>query len=220
MSDELSKLKTQVEELQQLVKKQNLLISKTGQSVLELQVAKQKSDVEDFDSQYTGFNKKGKSGSAVHDDTTNFATNEDLVQLVGELQGQLESIEERSIRRLVNSTKVDKKDYLAPLPNSDGETPKTTEGFFPRSLGDFETVSDVDLFRLAKFYELLAPSLKEQEKFDDYLEGKLDNFHVGDLPEADIKKELENFSPDQLIETFNDVARFLGVKSRRGTDIW
>ncbi|SCU86736.1 LAME_0D07448g1_1 [Lachancea meyersii CBS 8951] len=221
MSEELSKLKSQVEELQQLVKKQNLLISKTGQSVLEMQVAKQKSDVEDFDSKYSGFNKSGKSGSSAgHNDATDFATNDDLVQLVGELQGQLESIEERSIRRLVNSTKVEKKDYLAPLPNSDGEIPTITEGFFPRSLEDFENVSDVDLFKLAKFYELLAPSVKEQEKFEDYLEGKLDNFHINDLPEEDIKKELENFSADQLTETFNDVARFLGVKSRRGADIW
>ncbi|SCV05517.1 LANO_0H09230g1_1 [Lachancea nothofagi CBS 11611] len=222
MSDELSKLRNQVEELQQLVKKQNLLISKTGQSVLELQVAKQKSDVEDFDSKYSGFNKGGKTSvtAASHGDTTDFATNEDLVQLVGELQGQLESIEERSIRRLVNSTKTEKKDYLAPLPNSDGEIPSVSESFFPRSLGDFESVSDVDLFKLAKFYELLAPSLKEQEKFEDYLEGKLENFHINDMSEEDVKKELANFTADQLVETFNDVARFLGVKSRRGTDIW
>ncbi|SCU88128.1 LADA_0E08350g1_1 [Lachancea dasiensis] len=222
MSDELLKLKTQVEELQQLVKKQNLLISKTGQSVLELQVAKQKSDVDGLDTQFSGFGKGGKTStsSAHNDPTTDFATNEDLVQLVGELQGQLESIEERSIRRLVNSTKTEKKDYLAPLPNSDGEIPVVADGFFPRSLEDFETISNVDLFRLAKYYELLPPSLKEQEKFEDYLEGKLENFHINDLPEEDVKKELGNFSADQLVETFNDVARFLGVKSRRGTDIW
>ena len=101
MSDELTKLRSQVEELQQLVKKQNLLISKTGQSVLELQLAKQKTDVEEFDSKYAG----GKSKTvASHGDTTDFATNEDLVQLVGELQGQLDSIEERSVRRPVSYT--------------------------------------------------------------------------------------------------------------------
>ncbi|KAM3160696.1 MRP8-like protein [Lachancea thermotolerans] len=218
MSDEVAKLKSQVEELQQLVKKQNLLISKTGQSVLELQLAKQKTDVEEFDSKFAGA-KSGKH-AASHGDNTDYATNEDLVQLVGELQGQLDSIEERSIRRLVNSTKSEKKDYLAPLPNADGEIPSATDSIFPESLEDFENITNVKLFKLAKYYELLPPSLKEQEKFEDYLEGKLDNFHINDMTDEDVEKELKNFSEDQLVEAFNDVARYLGVKSRRGTDIW
>ena len=144
----------------------------------------------------------------------------DRVQLVGELQGQLDSIEERSVRRLVNSTKGEKKDYLAPLPNADGEIPSVTEGFFPRALEDFESISDINLFKLAKYYELLPPSLKEKEKFEDYLEGKLENFHINDMSDEDVEKELKEFSQDQLTETFNDVARYLGVRSRRGTDIW
>lgn len=215
MSDELKKLKSQVEDLQELVKKQNLLISKTGQSVLELQVAKQRADVEDLDSKFVAA-KSGKS----HIDTTDLATNDDLVQLVGELQGQLDSMEERSIRRLVNSTKTEKKEYLAPLPNADGEIPTVSDGFFPRSLEDFETLSNVNLFKLAKFYELLPPSLKEQEKFEDFLEGKVENFHINDATDEEIEAELKNYSEDQLTDIFNDVARYLGVRTRKGTDIW
>lgn len=217
MSEELSHLKQQVQELQELVKRQNLLISKTGQSVLELQVSKQRSDIEDLDDKYLP--SKGKKSSSQFD-STDFATNEDLVQLVGELQGQLDTIEERSVRRLVNSTKVDAKDFLAPLPNADGEIPAISDGVFPRSLQDFEKLDNSKLFRLSKFYELLPPSLKEQEKFEDFLEGKVENFHINETTEEDVEKELENYSEEQLTDIFNDLARYLGIKTRRGTDVW
>ncbi|SCU97893.1 LAMI_0F11958g1_1 [Lachancea mirantina] len=218
MSDELSKLRKQVEELQELVKKQNLLISKTGQSVLELQVAKQRADVDSFDTKF-GSSKGSKSGGNLVD-TTDFATNEDLVTLVGELQSQLDSIEERSIRRTINSTKIKDDEFLVALPNAYGEIPETSEGWFPRSVGDLEKIPDTKLFRLAKFYELLPPSLEEQEKFEDFVEGKLDNFHINDITEDQIEKELKGYTKDQLTEIFNDVARYLGVKNRRGIEFY
>ena len=79
MSSELELLKTQVAELQELVRRQSLLISKTGQNVLELQVSKQRADVDSFGS-------KPSSGSKVNNsqvENADLATNEDLVQLVG-----------------------------------------------------------------------------------------------------------------------------------------
>lgn len=213
MSSELDVLKQQVAELQELVKRQTLIISKTGQNVLELQVSKQRSDVDSFGKP------SGKSNIAQLE-TADYATNEDLVQLVGELQGQLETIEERSIRRLVNSGKTDAKDLLAPLPNADAEIPVVDTGLFPRSLGEFEHISDVALFKLAKFYELLPPSLKEQEQFENFLEGKVEEFHISELKDEEVKKELEKYSSDQLEDVFNDVARYLGLRVRRGTATW
>lgn len=211
MSSELELLKQQVAELQELVKRQSLIISKTGQNVLELQVAKQKAGVEAF----------GKAPSSKSQlEGADYATNEDLVQLVGELQGQLEAIEERSIRRLVNSTKSDPKDLISPLPNSDAEIPVVGEGFFPRSLEEFEKISDVALYKLAKFYELLPPSLKEQEQFEDYLEGKVEEFHISEIKDEEVEKELKKYSSDQLEDVFNDVARYLGLKVRKGTSTW
>lgn len=134
MSNELDILKQQVAELQELVKRQSLIISKTGQNVLELQVSKQRSDV-------NSFGKPAATKSSVAQlESADYATNEDLVQLVGELQGQLETIEERSIRRLVNYSKTDSKDLLSPLPNADAEIPVVGDGLFPRSLGDFENL--------------------------------------------------------------------------------
>lgn len=216
MSGELELLKTQVAELQELVRRQSLLISKTGQNVLELQVSKQRADVDSFGN-------KASSGSKVSNsqvENADLATNEDLVQLVGELQGQLDTIEERSIRRLANSTKTENKEFLSPLPNADGEILLAEANLFPHTLKDFEDVSDISLFKLAKFYELLPPSLKEQEAFEDFLEGKVQDFHIDEIPDEEVQKELKNYSSDQLEDIFNDLARYLGLKLRRGTATW
>lgn len=213
MSSELELLKQHVAELQELVKRQSLIISKTGQNVLELQVAKQKAGVESF-------GKGPTSKSVANLESADYATNEDLVQLVGELQGQLETIEERSIRRLVNSTKTDPKDLVSPLPNADAEIPVVGEGLFPATLKEFEEIPDTTLYKLAKFYELLPPSLKEQEQFEDFLEGKVEEFHISEIKDEEVAKELKKYSEDQLEDVFNDVARYLGLKVRRGTSAW
>lgn len=216
MSSELDQIKQQIADLQRLVKKQSLIISKTGQNVLEMQVSKQRSDVNSIGSKGTD-SKHGISQLEAND----VVTNEDLVQLVGELQGQLDTIEERNVRRLVNSVKAQPTDILAPLPNADAEIPKGgSEGVFPTTFNDFEKINDVALFKLAKFYELLPPSLKEQEKFEDFMEGKAEEFHISEMPDEEVEKELKNYSSGQLEDTFNDLARYLGLRVRRGTATW
>ena len=212
MSSDLEVLKKKVSDLQELVQKQNLLISKTGKNVLELQIPKQKSDVDNF----------GPSRAQVtaQFDSTDFATNDDLVQLVAELQGELNVIEERSIRRLVNSTKTDQDATLAPIPNADGEAPSLTDEMFPHTLKEFEEMDDIRLYRLAKFYEKLPLTMKEQEDFDKVLEGKVEDLHISKLSDEDITKELKKLSKDELDDAFNDIARYLGLRSRRGTGIW
>lgn len=216
MSEELEALKKKVDDLQALVHKQNLLISKTGQNVLELQLERQKKDVNNFSESFSG----SRASSNIPVDTTELATNEDLVELVGELQGELATLEERSIRRLVNSTKTEPNDVVAPLPNADGDTPSLNDDFFPKSLEEFNNLSNVHLFRLAKFYELVAPTLKEKEDFENYLEGKIDNLHINEMTDADVQREIERMSKDELDDAFNDLARYLGIRTRRGTNIW
>lgn len=216
MSSELDLLRQQVAELQELVKRQSLVISKTGQNVLELQVSKQRSDVNAFGSSKSTTSKVNTSQLEPAD----FATNEDLVQLVGELQGQLDIIEERSVRRLANASKVDPRDILSPLPNADAELPAVADGMFPRTLGDFQEISRISLFKLAKFYELLPPSLKEQEQFEDFLEGKVEDFHISEIADEEVEKELKKYSASQVEDIFNDLARYLGLKLRRGTATW
>ncbi|AGO11306.1 AaceriACR047Cp [[Ashbya] aceris (nom. inval.)] len=214
LNTQVEGLKKQVAELQALVKRQGVLLTKTGQSVLELQVSKQKHDMANLDEKFL------PKGGASKFDTTDFATNEDLVQLVGELQGQLDTMEERSVRRLVNSTKVDDKDFLAPLPNADGEIPDVKDGLFPLTLGDFKKLDHVKVYKLAKFYELLPPTLREQEKFEDFLEGKVENFHISETPDDDVKAEVERLTEEQLDDIYNDIARYLGLRCRSGTSVW
>lgn len=216
MSSEMDQIKQQIADLQRLVKKQSLIISKTGQNVLEMQMSKQRSDVNAIGPKAPE-SKHGISQLEAND----VVTNEDLVQLVGELQGQLDTIEERSVRRLVNASKTQSVDILAPLPNADGEIPKGgSDGVFPTTLEDFETVNDVALFKLAKFYELLPPSLKEQEKFEDFMEGKVQEFHISEMPDEEVERELKNYSSGQLEDTFNELARYLGLRPRRGAATW
>ncbi|CCK71650.1 Mrp8p KNAG_0H02350 [Huiozyma naganishii CBS 8797] len=215
MSSELEELRKQVTQLEQLVAKQTKVLSKTGQSVLELQVSNQKRDVDNF-----GPPTASKTVARDKFDSTEFATNDDIIGLVGELQIELNHIEERSIRRLVNATKTEEKDILAPLPNADGDTPDFKTSFFPKTMKEFIEIDDVNLFKLARFYECLPPTMKEQDDLEKFLDGKLDNLHVNDFDDATIKKELENYKKDQLDDIFNEVARYIGLRSRRGDDIW
>lgn len=215
-SSDLAQVKQQVADLQRLVKKQSLIISKTGQSVLEMQISKQRSDVKAIGSKGS----ESKHGLSQLE-TNDVVTNEDLVQLVGELQGQLDTIEERNVRRLVNSTKTEANDILALLPNADSEIPTSEKnGISVTTLEDFEKLNDIALFKLAKFYELLPPSLKEQEKFEDFMEGKTEEYQANEMLDEEVEKELKNYSTGQLENTFNDLARYLGLRARRGTATW
>ncbi|CCD24035.1 Mrp8p NDAI_0C03750 [Naumovozyma dairenensis CBS 421] len=215
MTTELEQLKKKVNDLEALVKKQTLLISTTGKNVMQLQLNQQRNDVQKFDETFNAKN------NVPPIDPTDFATNGDLVELVAELQGELNRIEERSIRRVVNSTKLDGNDTLAPMPNPDGEIPSLEQkDWFPISLSDFENIPDVKLYKLAKFYERLPEKVKEEEDYENLLKRQNETVQINDLDEKEIMKELKKFSEEEINEMFNEVARFLGVRSRRGTNIW
>ena len=261
-SDEIVELKKRIYQLEQLVQKQNKIITKTGQNVLELQMDKQRQNVSDLNlssnsdnvSHVMENNKKSSSSSsnnrnsnkfAVDFDTTDFVTNDDLVQLVGELQIELNNIEERSIRRMINCNKSNPMDVLAPLPNPDGDTPciqtgnnykdeyqyEYDYGFFPRTVNDFINIDDFNLIKLAKFYECLPPTLNDKLDLNKFLDEKIENLSSTDntdktfsndvlITDEQIERELKDYSRDQLDDIFNDVARYLGLRNRRGTDIW
>lgn len=210
--NEVELLREEIEKLKILVKKQGETISRTGVNVLEMQVKNQSSDMEKV-----GFTNLNKADDILDSD---FASNEDLVQLVAELQGQLDTIEERSIRRTVNSTKRNNEDILAPLPNPDGDTPTFADELFPNTLKDFKDLSDFKLYKLAKFYEIVQPSVKESEAFEEFMEGKAENFYAADLTDDEVNAEVKKLSKDQLEDAYNDLARYLGVTVRRGDMTW
>lgn len=262
-NDEIIELKKRIYQLEQLVQKQNKIITQTGQNVLELQMDKQRQSVSDLNlssnndhnnsnnnNNINGSRSRNRSTSNnknsnrfVDFDTTDFVTNEDLVQLVGEIQIELNNIEERSIRRMINCNKADLKDVLAPLPNPDGDTPCIQTGnnhkdeyryeydyeFFPRTVNDFVNITDLNLIKLAKFYECLPATLQDRLELNKFLDEKIENLSTStDKPfsnevfitDEQIGLELKNYSRDQLDDIFNDVARYLGLRNRRGTDIW
>lgn len=202
----VEELTQKVADLTILVQKQSQLLSKTGQQVLTLQVDAQRQRVSDFDP-------KGGKPTRSTVDTSDFATNEDIVQLVGELQGQLDILEERSMRRLINSKKG-KTEVLALIPNHDGEEPNLE--FFPRDIEAFSKIDDNTLVKLARFYEKLPPTKEERAQFEDFVEGKIEKVPDQD----DIQVDASSYSPDELIEAFDNVARFIGLDIRRGVDAW
>ncbi len=206
----VEQLTQQVNELSLLVKKQSQLLTKTGEQVLHLQVKSQREGVEDFDPKSLS-GKASQRRKAPNFDTTDFATNEDIVQLVGELQGQLEVIEERSIRRLVNSQKKTG-DVLAPQLNNDGEEPPLE--LYPKDIEAFTKINDETLVQLARFYEVLPPTEEERAKFEDFVEGKSDNL------EAEVKIDASRYSKDDLNEAFDKLARTLGLNVRRTVEAW
>lgn len=206
----VEELTEQLQDLSLLVKKQSEMLAKTGEQVLLLQIQNQKMRVCDFGSSLGKIGGKARLAKSI--DTTEFATNDDLVQLVGELQGQLDILEERSIRRLINSQKKDG-ETLAPILNHNGEEPDLA--IYPKDIAALEELDDASLVKLAKFYELLAPTEGERKKFDELVESedaRLDTF------EYEVKPE--DYSKEELIDAFDDLSRFLGLAARRGTDAW
>ncbi|CCH40853.1 hypothetical protein BN7_387 [Wickerhamomyces ciferrii] len=208
----VEELTNQVNDLTLLVKKQSQLLSKTGEQVLSLQVKSQKESIDNFDPKSLRGSSSRVSKKIPQLDTTDFATNEDLVELVGELQGQLDVIEERSIRRLVNSHKKST-DILAPQLNHDGEEPPLE--IYPKNVEEFTKISDSNLVQLARFYEALPPTEAEKREFEAFVEGKSDK-----VQESSIKVDASSYSKDDLDEAFDKVARLLGLPVRRTVEAW
>lgn len=187
----VEQLTQQINDLSLLVKKQSQLLTKTGEQVLTLQVRAQRESDNEPKSLSGKVSQRRKQPTF---DTTDFATNDDLVQLVGELQGQLEVIEERSIRRLVNSQKKEG-DVLAPQLNSDGEEPPLE--LYPKDIEAFTKINDSDLVKLARFYEVLAPTQEEKAKFEDFVEGKSEKL------DTEVAVDPSLYSQDDLNDAFD-----------------
>lgn len=214
----MSDIQQRIDQLEKLVEKQGALLAKTGQQLVQLQVLDVKARMKLIDDVQRQLNPQDKLKGVDDLDLTDYVTNEDLIQMVGELQGQLDGIEDRSIRRVYNLTT---RGSIAPLSNRDGEQPtEDLLGFkFPATVAEFEKLPKIDIIQLALFYEVLVPdtrleSLAQAAKLDD--------------PEA-VKKALEEktlalallkihdlISDADLKAAFDDVARYLGLSIRKG----
>lgn len=196
MAEELSlkELNEKVNSLSKIVEKQSALISKTGQQLIEFQVKNVKDRMNNLE----------PTGPNV--DLSDYVTNEDIVQLVGELQSQLDSLEDRCINRLFNSKVSDNTAKIEILSNKDGEIPDS----FPATLHEFKELDRSDVLRLCDFYELIVPDNNNLDSLlnDDTMETLQ---QVQDNLNNDLSSKLVNLSEEEVKELKLELARFLGL---------
>lgn len=208
--EEPQDLQSQINDLKSQVVKQRDIIAKTAQQMLALQVKDTKKQMDAIPDPFS------LSGLSNNVDTSDFATNEDLVQLVGELQGQLNLLEQKSILRTVNSHQLKETDILIPLPNVDGDMPISE--IFPHSIAEFSDLSDDVIIELCKFYQLLPPTLEERAKMQAFEEGKIAS--PNDPLNADYEPPADDYPPEIVNELFSELANFLGVSHiKRDADL-
>ncbi|EER32263.1 conserved hypothetical protein [Candida tropicalis MYA-3404] len=190
--------------LEALVEKQSKLIAQTGQRLMEMQIK----------------NLKGQLDSSTTTnqppvDMSDYITNEDIVQLVTELQTQLDSLEDRTMRRVYNSTLQYDEETLAPIMNRDGELP---EFAVPKTLQEFKDLSKKELIRLGVFYEIIVPNEQEVEQA---LEQDNAKDAILDISKnKDIEEMSKSFDDDQVNEIYDELARYFGIKHKRNSDGW
>ncbi|KAI0463430.1 hypothetical protein LJB42_003457 [Komagataella kurtzmanii] len=195
---ELQQLKDQLKTLQEDVSKQKKVLQKTTQQLLEYQVEDTRRKLQELPTPNAEI------------DLSDYTTNDDIIQLVGELQGQLDIVEERAIRRTANSTiTLDSERKLAPLRNNDGEELLD----FPTTLKQFSEIDDDLLIELLRFYDLLPLTSAEKNQYQEFIDGSVD------VPTLQVDVSSSDFSKKELDELFDTLARYIGVTFRRG-DSW
>uniref|UniRef100_A0A0L0P678 Uncharacterized protein n=1 Tax=Candidozyma auris TaxID=498019 RepID=A0A0L0P678_CANAR len=203
----IEELNKRVDELTDLVKRQSEVIAKTGKQMMEYQVKDVKARMASLNSEQPKI------------DTDEFATNDDLVQLVTELQGQLDYLEDRNVKRVYNShiaTDADSSTPIAPLTNKDGEHPPD---FYPKTLGELRDIDAASLLQLCEFFELIVENnnpedIAELMKLEKLSKEELDRL-INPKPKT-LEEKLKGLKKEDEVELFDELARFLGVRIRRG----
>lgn len=186
---DVKQLEQKVNELSSIVEKQSILISKTGQQLVEIQVKSVKDKMSNLD--------------VKQPDLSDYVTNEDIVQLVGELQTQLDYLEDRSINRLVNSKLKTDDQEIAPISNKDGDL----SDLLPKTVGDFKKLAHEDIIKLGEFYELVLPN-------EDNLNKLLEDNNLKSLEEVYGKLDQSSnlsMAPEEVELLKKDLQKYLGL---------
>lgn len=203
-------LQKKIDELFAIVSKQSEVIANTGRQLLDIQVKDVKSKMSQMDV---------KPAPAI--DTEDFVTNEDIVQLVGELQSQLDFLEDRTIKRGYN-THIDNKSApsskIAPLCNKYGEPEPSN---YPNTVEELNLLAPVDLLQLAEYYELLVENEPDAElerivNSDNLTKEDAEKLMGPRQLDKTLEEKLELFTKEDLDDLFDEFARFIGVRIRRG----
>lgn len=198
----LKSLQEQVDQLTKLVEKQNKIILSTGEKLMQMQVEQQKTKHRALES----------SRNTSVEEEYDYVTNEDIVQLVGELQGQLLALDYKSFARVANSNKGEN-EPLEIVPNHDGEFP--SEKIYPLNKIEFKTFSDTKVFVLAKYYELI-PDFRDAE-VDEICLKHFNDLSISSAETELLSKEAELWLPEESnrSDLYNKLAIYLGVETRK-----
>lgn len=189
----MASVQEQLDDIKTQLAKQSKIVAQTAQQVLSMQVAATKSQLNAVPSPADAL----ADGKQTSIDTTNFATNEDLVQLVGELQGQLNLLEQKSVLRSANVNQKKDTDLVLALPNLDGEFPPGDD--FPHTIAELKDLSDDVVITLCTFYQLLPAELEERAR-------ESEKEQDDQVPPA-----AQEYPPETVDMLFEDLASFLGV---------
>lgn len=201
-------LEEQIKQLSQIVQNQSKIIAETGKRLLDIEVRDVKSRMANLDTKQPSI------------DVEDFASNEDIAQLVFEVLNQLDYLEDRNIKRAYNCHISDASSddtQLAPLCSKDGEP---APEIFPSTVKDLKNINSLQLIQLCEFYDLFVDQLSaEDEKLlnspditpEEAI--KLANNSQGMTAED----RLAITSKEDLIEIFDEFTRYIGVRIRRGS---
>lgn len=226
-------LQKEIELLRNQLTKTAHVVAQTGSQLLALQVEKTRGNLENLRVPQLSLSDKhsrakSQEKAAVekpqernqppqappeHDDLVNALTSEDIVDLVAELQGQLDILDERSVRRTANTFCTEDSHRIAPLPGRDGELPEEHEEF-PYTLRDFKEMSTEKLYYWLKWYEILPPDEEEMKQILEHVGTCIEE--VGYQP----SNNQHDLTGQELDDYYDDLARFLGLRIRRAADVW
>lgn len=185
-------LAAKVDSLSKIVEKQTKLLGQTGQKLIELQIRDTKAAIGGkFDCKVSALDKD------------EFITNEDVVQLVGELQGQLDELEERSIRRTFNIQLDSSTGLISPLLNKEGDVPGSN---FPKTVQEFSNMSRKQVIEYCVFYDVIVPEGSNGASAES-----------ADLITDEIVSE---YSDQEIDQMHDELARFMGLRVRKCGGVW
>ncbi|VEU19720.1 DEKNAAC100233 [Brettanomyces naardenensis] len=205
-------LQDQINELKLQVGKQRKVLAETAQQLLGLQLKQSREQLAAIPNPDPAsvLASEGSRGSTTSLDNTDFATNEDLVQLVSELQGQLTILDQRSYNRVSNSLLTEDDEEILPLPDVDGNfAPKD---IYPGTVREFKDLSAEKLIKLSSFYELLPETAEEEARMKAFIAGKITSPNV---PPEEFQPKADDYSSETLDKLYEDFRKFIGVRFKR-----
>lgn len=227
MGSEVEELRKEVEQLSSQVKKNSKAIVDTGSQLLRVQVDKERRSLKSLNldgDQPSKVSNTESDDEGGHEEKGEALTSDDLVELVTELQGQLDLLDERSIRRTANVLITADDEPIAPVPGRDGgypddELPEDAEddrpGKFPATLKEFKNMSDEVLNYWLRWYELLPPDEAELQDILNRAGATMEDLGMDKPPESDI-----GATKEEVDKNYDTLARYLGLRTRRTPNAW